>query len=229
MDHFLYRDGVLHAEDVPVSRDRGRSGHAVLSLFHGHAARHFRCLTRRFGGCGSPVCYAMKAASQSGHPEPAGAAGAGMDVVSGGEYARARAAGVPGERIVFSGVGKTRAEMRQALDGGIRQFNVESEPEMVALIEVAISLGCRADHASGSIPMWMPRPMPRSRRAKARTSLAFQSRAREVYADGGRVCRVWRLWASMCISASQLTDLAPLGQAYEKVAELTETAARRWA
>jgi diaminopimelate decarboxylase len=69
--------------------------------------------------------------------------GAGMDVVSGGEYLRAKAAGVPGERIVFSGVGKTAAEMRMALEGGIRQFNVESEPELETLSRVALVHGQR--------------------------------------------------------------------------------------
>ncbi len=87
------------------------------------------------------MCFAIKSLSNVAVLKTLGDLGAGMDVVSGGEYLRARAAGVPGERIVFSGVGKTREEMRLALTGGIRQFNVESEPEMRALSEVAIGLG----------------------------------------------------------------------------------------
>jgi diaminopimelate decarboxylase len=92
------------------------------------------------------VCFAIKSLSNVAVLKLLGSLGAGMDVVSGGEYRRARAAGVPGHRIVFSGVGKTREEMRLALTGGIRQFNVESEPELRALSEVAVSHGRGGAH-----------------------------------------------------------------------------------
>lgn len=95
------------------------------------------------------ICYAVKANSNIAVLKLLGDLGAGMDVVSIGEYARARTAGVPGDRIVFSGVGKTRDEMRLALEGGIRQFNVESEPELLALSEVASGMGGVAPSPSG--------------------------------------------------------------------------------
>ena len=87
------------------------------------------------------VCYAMKAASNQSIIKTLAALGAGMDVVSGGEYLRAIKAGVPPDRIVFSGVGKTRAEMEMIVQGGVRQVNVESEPEMVLLDKVARAHG----------------------------------------------------------------------------------------
>lgn len=103
--------------------------------------RHFKLFDDALGFADHLVCFAMKSLSNQAVIKVLGDAGAGMDVVSIGEYLRAKAAGVPGERIVFSGVGKTEDEMRTALKGGIRQFNVESEPEMVVLDQVAQSLG----------------------------------------------------------------------------------------
>jgi diaminopimelate decarboxylase len=106
--------------------------------------RHFTLFDEALAGMDHLVCYAMKAASNQAILKTLADAGAGMDVVSEGEYRRARAAGVPVERIVLSGVGKTHGEIRTALTGGIRQFNVESEPEMRAISEVAMSLGVTA-------------------------------------------------------------------------------------
>ena len=118
MDHFLYRDGVLHAEDVPVAEIAAAVGTPFYCYSTATLARHFRLFDEALDGMEHLVCYAMKAASNQAILKTLAALGAGMDVVSGGEYARAKAAGVPGERIVFSGVGKTREEMRLAIEGG---------------------------------------------------------------------------------------------------------------
>ncbi len=141
MDHFLYKGGALHAEDVPVAEIAAAVGTPFYVYSTATLERHFRLFDEALAGMDHLVCYAMKAASNVAILKTLARLGAGMDVVSGGEYLRARAAGVPGERIVFSGVGKTREEMRLALEGGIRQFNVESEPEMEALSAVAVDLG----------------------------------------------------------------------------------------
>jgi diaminopimelate decarboxylase len=144
MDHFIYRQGALYAENVPVAEIAAAVGTPFYCYSTATLERHYRLFDEALEGTDHLVCYAIKAASNLAILKLLGDLGAGMDVVSGGEYARARAAGVPGERIVFSGVGKTRGEMRMALTGGIRQFNVESEPEMAVLNAVALELGVKA-------------------------------------------------------------------------------------
>ena len=141
MDHFLYRGGVLHAESVPLDEIAAAVGTPVYVYSSATLTRHFRVFEEALAGLDHLICYAMKANANLAVLRLMATLGAGMDVVSEGEYRRARAAGVPGERIVFSGVGKTRAEMALALRHGIRQFNVESEPELIALSEVATGLG----------------------------------------------------------------------------------------
>ena len=141
MDHFLYRDGKLFAEDVPLSEIAAAVGTPFYCYSTATFERHFRLFDEALEGTEHLVCYAMKAASNQAILKTLAQAGAGMDVVSGGEYRRAKAAGVPGEKIVFSGVGKTADEIRLALQGGIRQFNVESEPEMEVLNATALEMG----------------------------------------------------------------------------------------
>jgi diaminopimelate decarboxylase len=115
MDHFLYRDGILHAEDVPMPRDRGRGRHALLRLFLRDADAALPSVRGGAGGPRPPRLLRGEVEFQQAVLAHLAGLGAGMDVVSGGEYLRAKAAGVPGERIVFSGVGKTAEEMRMAL------------------------------------------------------------------------------------------------------------------
>ena len=138
MDHFIYRDGVLHAEDVALTDIAAAVGTPFYCYSTATLTRHFTLFDEALHGMDHLVCFAMKSNSNLAILKLIGDLGAGIDVVSMGEYLKARSAGVPGERIVFSGVGKTREEMRTALSGGIRQFNVESEPELEALNEVAI-------------------------------------------------------------------------------------------
>jgi diaminopimelate decarboxylase len=150
-----------------------------------------------------------------------GDAGAGMDVVSGGEYLRARAAGVPGDRIVFSGVGKTRDEMAMALQGGIRQFNVESEPEMVMLDQVARSLGLVAPITIRVNPDVDAKTHAKIATGRSENKFGIPiARAREVYAMAAGLKGLKVIGIDVHIG-SQLTDLAPFEQAYLKVADLT--------
>jgi len=141
MDHFLYRDGIMHAEDVPLPDIAASVGTPFYVYSSATLLRHLKVFQDALEGMENLVCYAMKANSNQAVLKLLGDAGAGMDVVSAGEYARARAAGIPGDRIVFSGVGKTREEMEYVLSGGVRQFNIESEPEMELLSVVASEMG----------------------------------------------------------------------------------------
>ncbi|HID68826.1 MAG TPA: diaminopimelate decarboxylase, partial [Roseibacterium sp.] len=144
MDHFLYRNGVMHAEDVPLTDIAARVGTPFYVYSTATLTRHFQLFEEALGDLPHLICFAMKSNSNQAVIRHLASLGAGMDVVSGGEYLRAKAAGVPGDKIVFSGIGKTADEMRLALTGGIRQFNVESEPEMQRLSRVAVELGAKA-------------------------------------------------------------------------------------
>ena len=167
------------------------------------------------------VCYAVKAASNQAILRTLADLGAGMDVVSGGEYARARAAGVPGERIVFSGVGKTRDEMRLALEGGIRQVNVESEPELRALSEVAESVGVSVPITVRVNPDVDAKTHAKIATGKSENKFGIPiARARAVYAEAAALPGIEVVGIDVHIG-SQLTDLEPFRLAYRKVAELT--------
>lgn len=140
MDHFLYHKGILHAEDVAITEIAAAVGTPFYVYSQATLTRHFRVFDEALNGMNHLICYAMKANSNIAILKILGDLGAGMDVVSGGEYLRAKAAGISGDKIVFSGVGKTREEMALAIKNGIRQFNVESEAELKVLNEVALSL-----------------------------------------------------------------------------------------
>lgn len=223
MDHFLYRDGELYAEDVPVAEIAAAVGTPFYVYSTATLERHFRLFDEALEGIDHLVCYAMKAASNQAILKTLARLGAGMDVVSGGEYARAIAAGVPGDRIVFSGVGKTRDEMRAALTGGIRQFNVESEPEMAALNEVALELGTRAPITVRVNPDVDAKTHAKIATGKSENKFGIPiARARDVYAQAAAMPGLEVIGIDVHIG-SQLTDLEPFRLAYRKVAELTET------
>jgi diaminopimelate decarboxylase len=222
LDHFVYQDGVLCAEDVSVAEIAAQVGTPFYLYSSATLLRHYRLFDEALAGMDHLVCFAMKSLSNQAILQLLGEAGAGMDVVSGGEYARARAAGVPGERIVFSGVGKTRVEMRQALEGGIRQFNVESEPEMEALSAVAVELGKIAPITIRVNPDVDAKTHAKIATGKSENKFGIPiARAREVYAHAARLPGIEVIGIDVHIG-SQLTDLAPFEAAYLKVAELTE-------
>ncbi|MDF1855315.1 diaminopimelate decarboxylase [Pseudooceanicola sp.] len=222
MDHFLYRDGSLHAEDVPLAEIAASVGTPFYVYSTATLTRHFRLFDEALAPMPHLVCYAMKAASNQAILKTLADLGAGMDVVSGGEYARAIAAGVPGERIVFSGVGKTRIEMHAALSAGIRQFNVESEPEMRALNEVAQSLGVKAPIAIRVNPDVDARTHAKIATGKSENKFGIPiSRARAVYAEAATLPGLDVIGIDVHIG-SQLTELAPYRTAFEKIAELTD-------
>ena len=222
MDHFLYKNGALHAEDVPVAEIAAAVGTPFYVYSTATLLRHFKLFDDALEGMDHLVCYAMKAASNQAILKTLGDAGAGMDVVSGGEYMRAKAAGVPGDRIVFSGVGKTADEIRLALTGGIRQFNVESEPEMQVLNAVALELGVVAPITIRVNPDVDAKTHAKIATGKSENKFGIPiSRAYEVYAMAGAMKGLDVIGIDVHIG-SQLTDLAPFEAAYNKVAELTE-------
>jgi diaminopimelate decarboxylase len=223
MDHFLYKNGVLHAEDVAIPDIVASVGAPFYVYSTATLTRHFQLFDDALAGMDHLVCYAMKAASNQAILQTLAKLGAGMDVVSGGEYARARAVGVPGERIVFSGVGKTRDEMRLALTGGIRQFNVESEPEMAVLSAVANELGVKAPITIRVNPDVDAKTHAKIATGKSENKFGIPiSRAREVYAQAAALPGIDVIGIDVHIG-SQLTQLEPFELAYQKVAELTET------
>lgn len=221
MDHFLYKDSVLHAEDVALTE----IARAVGTPFYVYSAatltRHYTLFDDALSWGPHTICYAMKSNSNQAILKLLGDLGAGMDVVSGGEYARARAAGVPGDRIVFSGVGKTRAEMHQVLSGGVRQVNVESEPEMEALSQVAAARGV-------DVPITVRVNPDVDAKTHAKISTGKKGdkfgipieRASDVYARAAALPGLNVVGIDVHIG-SQLTQLEPFETAYRKVADLT--------
>ena len=221
MDHFLYRNGVLHAEDVALPDIAASVGTPFYVYSAATLTRHYHLFTEALSPLPHMVCFAIKSLSNVAVLKLIGDLGAGMDVVSGGEYRRARAAGVPGDRIVFSGVGKTRDEMHLALTGGIRQFNVESEPELRALSEVAVSLGVVAPITIRVNPDVDARTHEKIATGKKENKFGIPiDRAPEVYAEAARLPGIDVVGIDVHIG-SQLTELEPFEQAYLKVADLT--------
>ena len=221
MDHFLYHDGLLHAEDVAIADIAATVGTPFYCYSAATLTRHYHLFTQALSPMPHLVCFAIKSLSNVAVLKLLGDLGAGMDVVSGGEYRRARAAGVPGERIVFSGVGKTREEMRLALTGGIRQFNVESEPEMRALSEVALSLGVVAPITIRVNPDVDAKTHEKIATGKSENKFGIPiARASAVYAEAAALPGLQVIGIDVHIG-SQLTELAPFEQAYLKVADLT--------
>ncbi|WP_299936193.1 diaminopimelate decarboxylase [uncultured Pelagimonas sp.] len=222
MDHFLYREGALWAEDVPVKEIAAQVGTPFYLYSTATLTRHFHLFDEALDWGPHLVCYAMKAASNQAILRTLAAEGAGMDVVSGGELARALAAGVPGDRIVFSGVGKTGDEIRAALEAQIRQFNVESEPEMAVISEIATSMGVEAKIAVRVNPDVDAKTHAKIATGKSENKFGIPiARAREVYAHAAALPGIKVVGIDVHIG-SQLTQLEPFELAYTKVAELTE-------
>lgn len=221
MDHFNYANGVLCAEDVPLTDIARAVGTPVYVYSTATLTRHFNLFRQALDWTPHLVCFAVKANSNVAVLKLLGDLGAGMDVVSGGEYARAKAAGVPGERIVFSGVGKTADEIRQVLEGGIRQFNVESEPEMEQISRIAASMGVAAPIAVRVNPDVDAKTHEKIATGKSENKFGIPiARARDVYAAAAKLPGIAVVGVDMHIG-SQLTELEPFRQAYRKMAALT--------
>jgi len=222
MDHFIYRNGILHAEDVAITEIAAAVGTPFYVYSQATLTRHFRVFDEALNGMNHLICYAMKANSNIAILKILGDLGAGVDVVSGGEYLRAKAAGISGYKIVFSGVGKTREEMALAIKNGIRQFNVESEAELKVLNEVALSLGAIAPITLRVNPDVDAKTHAKIATGKSENKFGIPiSKAQEVYSIAASMEAIDVVGIDVHIG-SQLTDLEPFRLAYKKVAELTK-------
>ncbi|MDQ4137075.1 MAG: diaminopimelate decarboxylase [Pseudomonadota bacterium] len=220
MHHFAYRNGVMHAEDVDLRTLADEVGTPFYCYSSATLERHYRVFAEAFADRDALVCYAMKANSNQAVLKTLAQLGAGMDIVSEGELRRALAAGVPGERIVFSGVGKTKPEMAFALESGILCFNVESEPELEALSEVARSKGMRAPVSIRVNPNVDARTHRKISTGRSENKFGIPiARAREVYARAAGLDGVTVTGVDMHIG-SQITDLEPFDNATALLAEL---------
>ena len=221
MDHFLYKGGVLHAEGVAIPEIAASVGTPFYVYSSATLTRHFHLFTEALAPLPHLVCFAIKSLSNVAVLKTLGDLGAGMDVVSIGEYLRAKAAGVPGERIVFSGIGKTRGEIRAALEGGLRQFNVESEPEMRAISDFAVSMGVTAPVAIRVNPDVDAKTHEKIATGKSENKFGIPiARARAVYAEAAALPGLRVVGVDVHIG-SQLTELAPFEAAFRKVRDLT--------
>ena len=163
MHHFAYRDGILHAEDVSLAVIAEEIGTPFYCYSTSTLERHYQVMANAFKGVEHQICYAMKANSNQAVLKTMADLGAGMDVVSEGELRRALAAGVPGRKIVFSGVGKTAREMAFALKEGVSCFNIEFESPNLNCSPSSLSAPASAPRfPSESIRMWMPEPTRKS-------------------------------------------------------------------
>ncbi len=220
MRHFDYRDGALFAEDVDVAELAEQVGTPFYCYSTATIERHYRVFRDAFAGLDVSICYAMKANSNQAVIRTLARCGAGMDIVSEGELRRALAAGVPGERITFSGVGKTRDEMALALQVGVGCFNVESEPELHVLSEVASQLGATAGIALRVNPDVDARTHAKISTGKAENKFGVPiSRARAIYARAASLPGLRVSGVDMHIG-SQVTDLAPFENAFLLLADL---------
>jgi len=219
MHHFAYRDGVLSAEAV----DLVTLAEAVGTPFYCYASatleRHYRVFAGAFADVDALVCYALKANSNQAVIATLAQLGAGADVVSEGELLRARAAGVPPEKIMFSGVGKTARELALAVDHGILCVNVESEAELELLAGIAAGKGRRVDISIRVNPDIDPKTHAKIATGKAENKFGIPiSRAREVYARAAKLDGVRVVGVDMHIG-SQIIELDPFGDAFALLAD----------
>jgi diaminopimelate decarboxylase len=223
MHHFAYRGGVLHAEDVSLAHIAGEVGTPLYCYATATLERHYRVLEEAFAGLDALICYAIKANSNQAVIATLARLGAGMDVVSEGELRRARAAGVPADRIIFAGVGKTRGEMAFALREGILGFNVESEPELEALSEVAAGLGRSACIALRVNPDVDAKTHAKIATGKAENKFGVPyDDALRLYARAAELPGLVVAGIHMHIG-SQITDLEPFRNAFVLMRELVGT------
>jgi diaminopimelate decarboxylase len=223
MHHFAYRDGVLHAEAVNLDTLAGSVGTPFYCYSTATLERHYKVFAGAFADVRALVCYAMKANSNQAVVATLAKLGAGADVVSGGELKRARAAGVPPEKITFSGIGKTVDELALAVDEGILCVNVESEAELDMLSAVAKSKGKTAHISVRVNPDVDPKTHKKIATGKAENKFGIPiSRAREVYTQAARLPGLKVAGVDMHIG-SQITELDPFGDAFALLADFVRT------
>lgn len=222
MDHFQYQDGTLFAENVSLETIAKEVGTPVYVYSTATFVRHYRVFSEAFTGHDTLICYAMKANSNQAVLATLAKEGAGADVVSAGELKRALAAGIPADKIVFSGVGKTRDEMAFSLKAGIKQFNIESEAELDQLNDVAGSLGLIAPVSVRVNPDVDAKTHEKISTGKSENKFGIPwHRSTDVYKRISELPHVEGVGVDLHIG-SQLTDLEPFKLAFAKVVDLVK-------
>ena len=220
MDHFVYRDGRLCAEDVSLIRIAEETGTPFYCYSQATIERHYRVFADAFADVDATVCYAVKANSNIAVIGVLARLGAGADVVSGGELKRALTAGIPASRIVFSGIGKTGEELAAALDAGILQINVESEPELELLGQVAADKGVSAPVAIRINPGIDALTHDKIATGKTENKFGIEwTRAHRVYSRAITMPGIDIVGIAVHIG-SQVTDLEPFREAYVRTRDL---------
>src|SRR5579871_4756653 len=223
MNHFDYRNGVLHAEAVSLEQLAQSVGTPFYCYSSATLERHYRVFSEAFAGEKTLICYALKANSNQSVLRTLAKLGAGADVVSGGELKRALDAGIAPERIVFSGVGKTEAELRAALAADILCINIESEPELELLSRLASAQGKTA-----RISVRVNPDVDAGSHAKISTGKSENkfgvplAQARAVYARAAKLLGI-RVTGIDVHIGSQITDLVPLEAAFRLLADFVQT------
>jgi diaminopimelate decarboxylase len=222
MDHFIYKNGELYAEDVALRTIAEDVGTPFYCYSSATLERHYKVFSGAFEGVNSLVCYALKANSNLAVIRTLARLGSGADVVSEGELRRALEAGIPAEKIVFSGVGKKPEEMRYALEVGIHQFNVESEPEVRMLSDVAQSMGKTAPITFRVNPDVDAKTHAKISTGKAENKFGvpWQDVSR-IYREAAALPGIEIVGVDVHIG-SQLTDLEPYKNAFNRVRELVQ-------
>jgi diaminopimelate decarboxylase len=220
MHHFDYKDGVLHAEDVSIQAVADEIGTPFYCYATATIERHYKVMDEAFKGTDHQIFYAMKANSNQAVIRLLSNLGAGMDVVSEGELRRALAAGVPGRKIVFSGVGKTAREMALALKEGVSCFNIESEPELELLSEITQRTGQRACVSLRVNPDVDAKTHAKITTGKSDNKFGISYlRAPKVYARAAGLPGIEVTGIDMHIG-SQITELEPFEKAFGLMGEL---------
>ncbi len=222
MDHFQYKDGELHAEEVPLSRIAAAVGTPFFCYSTATFERHYRVFEAAVSDLDATICYAVKANSNLAVIATLARLGAGADVVSGGEMRRALVAGVPASRIIFSGVGKTREEMTEALECGVLRINVESVPELQMLSEIAVGLGCEAQISIRINPDVDAKTHEKITTGRSENKFGVDlALARGVYQQAAGLAGIRVVGVALHIG-SQLIDLTPYREAYARLREFVE-------
>jgi diaminopimelate decarboxylase len=220
MHHFSYKDGVFHAEDVSLARIASEVGTPFYCYSTATLERHYRVLADAFKGQNTLICFAVKANSNQAVLRTLAKLGAGMDVVSEGELRRARAAGVSADKIIFAGVGKTREEMVYALSEGIHGFNVESEPELEALSEVASRMGVTASISVRVNPDVDAKTHAKISTGKSDNKFGVPYDAAGALYDRARMLKGIDVGGIHMHIGSQITELSPFRDAFRRMREM---------
>jgi diaminopimelate decarboxylase len=223
MHHFAYRNGVLHAEAVNLASLAQAVGTPFYCYSTATLERHYRVFAGAFADVPSLVCYSLKANSNQAVIATLAKLGAGADVVSGGELKRALAAGVPPDKIMFSGIGKTAAELALGLDENILCVNVESEPELELLSAIAAGKGRTVDISVRVNPDVDAKTHAKIATGRAEDKFGIPiSGARAVYAKAAKLPGLRVAGVDMHIG-SQITELSPFGDAFALLSDFVRT------